>query len=193
MTQSLHTPPAASHPHGTPLAGGTNAGPAAPLLFPLPDEAATDRLGTLLSAHLRVGSVVGLNGELGAGKTRLARAVALAAGVAPAEIGSPTFTLVREYAAAGGGGNAPPLLFHLDAYRLADGDDLLNLGPEEFLDAGAVLIEWAERVADALPADRLTLTLTATGETSRAVAATAGGPDSRRMLDAIRGGFVHDG
>ncbi len=152
------------------------------------DERATDRLGRLLAGLLRVGSVVGLNGELGAGKTRLVRAIALAAGVEPAEIGSPTFTLVREYRTALPP-PAPPLLFHLDAYRLADEDDLLNLGPEEFMETGALLIEWAERVADVLPADRLTLTLTATGETSRAVAISAGGPDARRVRDAILAGF----
>ena len=163
--------------------------PADSLSLPLADERATDRLGERLWAGLRVGSVVALNGELGAGKTRLVRAIALAAGVEPAEIGSPTFTLVREYRTAvppdgqaGGRPDAPPLLFHLDAYRLSDEDDYLNLGPEEFLDAGAALIEWAERVAAVLPADRLTLSLSVTGEERREVAATAGGPDSRRLL-----------
>ena len=77
------------------------------------------------------------------------------------------------------------MLFHLDAYRLTDEDDYLNLGPEEFSETGAVLIEWAERVAAVLPADRLTLTLTATGETSRSVRIEAGGPDSRRLRDAL--------
>jgi len=135
--------------------------------------------------------VIGLNGELGAGKTRLVRAIALAGGVNPAEIGSPTFTLVREYAAPADVDRpeAPPLLFHLDAYRLTDEDDYLNLGPEEFVESGAMLIEWAERVADVLPVDRLTLSLTATGETSRAVALTAGGPRSRRLRDAALAAF----
>ncbi|NNJ24139.1 tRNA threonylcarbamoyladenosine biosynthesis protein TsaE [Planctomycetes bacterium LzC2] len=137
--------------------------------------------------------MIGLNGELGAGKTRLVRAIALAAGVDPAEIGSPTFTLVREYRTAlTSFPEAPPLLFHLDAYRLADEDDYLNLGPEEFIETGATLIEWAERVADVLPTDRLTLTLAATGETSRAVVVRAGGPDSRVLRDAILAEFSHD-
>ena len=138
-----------------------------------------------------------MNGELGAGKTRLVRATALAAGVEPAEIGSPTFTLVREYRPAvppdgvpDRRPDAPPLLFHLDAYRLTDEDDYLNLGPEEFLDAGALLIEWAGRVAAVLPADRLTLSLTVTGEESRKIAATAGGPDSRRLLALLSETFA---
>ena len=160
--------------------------------FDLPDEAATDRLGRALWAGLRTGSVVGLVGELGAGKTRLVRACALAAGAPPAEIASPTFTLVKEYPTAAARPDAPPVLFHLDAYRLADVDEFEELGPDEFREAGAVLIEWADRVAEALPADRLTLSLAATGETSRAAAATAGGPNSRRLLDALREGFADD-
>ena len=185
-------------------APGGDPGPPVPHLFSLPDEAATDRLGRRLSDALRVGSVVGLVGDLGAGKTRLVRAVALAAGVAPAEIGSPTYTLVREYRTAApadpaaDGDRRPPVLFHLDAYRMRDEDEFADLGPEEFWEEGAVLIEWADRLADALPPDRLTLTLSATGETSRALAATAAGPDSRRLLDALRPdatgpGFGEDG
>lgn len=191
MTQSLHNPPAASPPDGTPLAGGANADFQTAAILTLSNEHDTDRLGRVLASLLRIGSVVGLNGELGAGKTRLVRAVALASGVAPEEIGSPTFTLVREYTtyASAVPDDAPPLLFHLDAYRLTDEDDYLNLGPEEFLEAGAMLIEWAERVEDVLPADRLTLNLAATGETSRSVALSAGGPDSRRLRDGILAAF----
>lgn len=193
MTQSLHNPPAASPPDGTPLAGGANADFRTAAILTLSNEHDTDRLGRVLASLLRIGSVVGLNGELGAGKTRLVRAVALASGVAPEEIGSPTFTLVREYVArvthAPPELRLPPVLFHLDAYRLTDEDDYLNLGPEEFLEAGAMLIEWAERVKDVLPADRLTLALAATGETSRSVALSAGGPDSRRLRDGILAAF----
>ncbi|MFH5803556.1 tRNA (adenosine(37)-N6)-threonylcarbamoyltransferase complex ATPase subunit type 1 TsaE [Alienimonas sp. DA493] len=216
MQETLHKSRGLSRPAGTPIADETpsrrlptalppiSTEPRPTHQFALRDEGDTDRLGRILAAGLRVGSVVGLNGDLGAGKTRLVRAVALAAGVAPEEIGSPTFTLVREYAtdftaafspddAASAAGESapprPPVLFHLDAYRLTDEDDYLNLGPEEFVEAGAVLIEWAERVEDVLPADRLTLTLAATGETSRAVTLTAGGPDARRLRDAVLSEF----
>ena len=150
------------------------------------DEAATDRLGRALAASLRIGDVVALDGELGAGKTRLVRSVAEAAGVDEAQIGSPTFTLVREYATVTP--DAPPVLFHLDAYRLHDADEYDALGPEEFTDRGAVLIEWASRVAESLPADRLSVALTVTGEHARRAAITAGGPRSRALLDQIAGG-----
>lgn len=179
MTASSQIPPPASP---VPGAGGT------PSLL-LGDETATDRLGRILAAALRVGDVVALDGELGAGKTRLVRAVAEAAGVAPEEIGSPTFTLVREYATGVDRGDAPPFLFHLDAYRLSDADEYELLGPEEFADRGAALIEWAARVADALPTDRLSLRLTPTGETSRRAEFAAGGPRSAALLDAVRGAF----
>ena len=177
-------------------ASSQNPPPASPVpdtgdarILSLPDEAATDRLGRALAAALRTGDVVALDGELGAGKTRLVRAVAEAAGVADEEIGSPTFTLVREYATTGGDDRTPPVLFHLDAYRLTDADEYDALGPEEFTDRGAVLIEWAANVADALPADRLSLSLTPTGETSRRVELTAGGPRSAAVLAAVRGAF----
>ncbi|QDT16080.1 tRNA (adenosine(37)-N6)-threonylcarbamoyltransferase complex ATPase subunit type 1 TsaE [Alienimonas californiensis] len=194
MPQSLHNPPAASPPDGTALAGGADADSRTAAILTLSNETDTDRLGRVLASLLRVGSVVGLNGELGAGKTRLVRAVALACGVEPEQIGSPTFTLVREYVARTAPRvpaelRLPPLLFHLDAYRLADEDDYLNLGPEEFIESGAMLIEWAERVDEVLPTDRLTLSLAATGETSRSVALSAGGPDSRRLRDAILAAF----
>ena len=155
----------------------------------LPDEAATARLGAALAAALRPGDVVALDGELGAGKTRLVRAVAEAAGVPADEIGSPTFTLVREYPTAAGRPDAPPVLFHLDAYRLTDADEYDALGPEEFADRGAVLIEWASNVADALPADRLTVALAVTGESSRRATLTAGGPRSAKLLHAVREAF----
>ena len=166
---------------------GSPTGVAPPSSLTLADETATDRVGRALAGALRVGDVVGLDGELGAGKTRLVRAVAEAAGVPADAIGSPTFTLVREYpTAADRGDAAPPFLFHLDAYRLRDADEFDDLGPDELLDRGAVLVEWAERVADALPADRLSLRLTPTGETSRRLDAAAGGPRSSKLLDVLR-------
>ena len=177
MDASSHNPPPASP---VTAIGGS-------LILSLADEAATDRLGRALAAALRVGDVVALDGELGAGKTRLVRAVAEAAGVSEDEIGSPTFTLVREYLTGGGTEDVPPVLFHLDAYRLIDADEYEALGPEELAERGAALIEWASNVADALPADRLSVFLTPTGETSRRAELTAGGPRSAALLAAVRG------
>lgn len=129
--------------------------------FDLPDPDATDRLGRQLAEHLPPGSVVALSGTLGAGKTRLVQAVAAACGIDPADVTSPTFVLCREYHGA-------RTIYHLDAYRLKDEDEFLELGPEEmFASGGLVFIEWAERVASYLPPDCVAITLEVTGETSR--------------------------
>jgi tRNA threonylcarbamoyladenosine biosynthesis protein TsaE len=129
--------------------------------FDLADLHATDRFGRQLAEHLPRGSVVALSGTLGAGKTRLVQAIAAACGVDPADVTSPTFVLCREY-------HGTRTIYHLDAYRLKDEDEFLELGPEEmFASGGLVFIEWAERVASYLPPDCVNITLEVTGETSR--------------------------
>lgn len=106
----------------------------------------TDRIGEILAAVLRPGTVVALNGTLGAGKTRLVQAIAAVLGVPPETVTSPTFVLIQEYR----GGKMP--IFHFDAYRLRDEDEFLQLGPEEYFDAdGVSFVEWAERVSVCLP------------------------------------------
>ena len=113
-------------------------------------EADTDRIGTELAAELEPGAVVALIGPLGAGKTRLVQAIAAALGVPRDAVTSPTFVLVNEYRQ----GRLP--IFHFDAYRLKDLDEFLELGPEEYFDAnGLTFIEWADRVAEALPSERI--------------------------------------
>ena len=121
----------------------------------LPTLADTEALGRRLGASLAAGDVVALVGQLGAGKTTLVRAICEGLGVANlAAVTSPTFTLVHEYA-----GRVP--VFHFDAYRLKSAREFLELGFEEYLTAGGVcLVEWADLVADALPARRLTVELT---------------------------------
>ena len=141
----------------------------------LPDLAATDRFGRQLAELLPPGSVVALSGTLGAGKTRLVQAIAAACGVDPADVTSPTFVLCREYHGA-------RKIYHLDAYRLKDEDEFLELGPEEmFASSGLVFIEWAERVASYLPPDCVEITLEVTGETSRR-AIVAGGQWVNRLV-----------
>lgn len=113
-------------------------------------EADTDRIGAELAAALKPGTVVALIGPLGAGKTRLVQAIAAALGVPRDAVTSPTFVLVNEYRQ----GRLP--IFHFDAYRLKDLDEFLELGPEEYFDAnGLTFIEWADRVAEALPRERV--------------------------------------
>jgi len=108
----------------------------------------------LLGEHLSVGANIGLIGTLGAGKTHLLKAVATACGVPADEVVSPTFVLCREYH-----GNRD--LFHIDAYRIADDDEFLQLGPEEWFDADALtFVEWSDRVAACMPPDRLDIRIT---------------------------------
>lgn len=111
-----------------------------------PEETAA--FGADLAPLLRAGDVLALDGDLGAGKTTLVRAVAAALGVDPAAVASPTFVIAAEYAPASA--LAPPLV-HVDAYRLSGAEDLEAAGYEHLDDGDAVvLVEWAARVAGAL-------------------------------------------
>ncbi len=143
----------------------------------LADPAATDALGVALGARLFAGAVVALDGQLGAGKTHLVRAVAAGLAVRNlAAVNSPTFVLIQEYAA-----RLP--IAHFDAYRLGSAREFAELGAGEYFEAGGVcLIEWAEKVADLLPADRLTVTLSVTGPDSRVAVLTASGPTHAALL-----------
>ena len=101
--------------------------------------------------------VIGLVGTLGAGKTTFTQALADAADVDPEDVTSPTFTLLCSYDANVAAG--PIRLHHLDAYRIADEDEFLELGVEELFDAPSswVLIEWADRVQSVMPRETLWL------------------------------------
>jgi tRNA threonylcarbamoyladenosine biosynthesis protein TsaE len=116
------------------------------------DEATTKAIGAALAGLLDPGDVVGLSGDLGAGKTRLVQGAAAALGV-DGPVLSPTFMLVREY-----DGDLP--VHHVDAYRLSGPLELEDLGLEDVLSADAVVfVEWADRVAAALPESWLELDL----------------------------------
>ena len=121
--------------------------------IPLAGEAATARLGDSLGRLLRPGDVIGLSGPLGAGKTTLARA-AIGAATGLAEAPSPTFGLVETYDAPGF------TLWHFDLYRLEKAEEVWELGLEEALDGGVLLIEWPERFMPLLPASMLLIRLT---------------------------------
>src|SRR5205823_6429505 len=115
-----------------------------------PTPAATGRFGRELGSRLRSGHVVSLIGDLGAGKTTMAQAIAAGMGIA-AHVTSPTFGLIHEY-------SGPVPLFHFDTYRLERPQDLADLGFHEYLErGGVVVIEWADRFPELLPAERLTL------------------------------------
>jgi tRNA threonylcarbamoyladenosine biosynthesis protein TsaE len=114
--------------------------------FSLPDETATEQLGVTLAARLKPGDVVGLKGELGAGKTTLARAILRAAsGEAGLIVPSPTFTLVEVYETKAGA------FWHFDLYRLESPEQVYELGWEDALAEGIVLVEWPERLGLLMP------------------------------------------
>ena len=120
--------------------------------LPLPDLDATTRLGADIAAGLQAGDAVALWGDLGAGKTTLARAILKALGVAD-DVPSPTFTLVQSY-------ETEPRIAHFDLYRLKSAREIEELGFEDALADGAVLVEWPERAPEALPPEALHVRLT---------------------------------
>ncbi len=120
----------------------------------------TAHWGELLGQYAQAGLVVCLRGDLGAGKTQLAKGVALGLGIKD-HVTSPTFTLINEYQ-----GRLP--LYHMDLYRLGDADEALDLGLEEyFYGQGVSLVEWPERMGEQIPAVRLELFLEDLGDDRR--------------------------
>jgi len=126
----------------------------------LPDATATTALGARIAAGLAPGDAVALEGDLGAGKTTLARAILRALGVTE-EVPSPTFTLVQQY------DTERLSVRHYDLYRVANAEEMRELGLDEALDDGAALIEWPERAEGRLPVDTLHVALTISGPVSR--------------------------
>ncbi len=150
------------------------------------DEAATTRLGRTLAAVLPVTATIALHGTLGAGKTRLVQALAAGCDVDPACVTSPTFVLCQTHHGA-------RTLFHLDAYRIRDLDEFLELGVDEYFDGpGVTCIEWAERVAACLPEDRLEVDLAITGHEARTITCTSHGPQSDAILQALQRQFAQE-
>ncbi|MGC6497827.1 MAG: tRNA (adenosine(37)-N6)-threonylcarbamoyltransferase complex ATPase subunit type 1 TsaE [Candidatus Puniceispirillaceae bacterium] len=150
----------------------------------LQDPAATARLGLLLSAQLRAGDVVALEGMLGAGKSVLARAVISTLCPQEDDIPSPTFTLVQTYEP-----DNMPMIMHFDLYRLDTAKEALELGIEDaFIDAVS-LVEWPQRLGGYLPRTALTIALSdGDSDTSRR-AKLHGGARWQPLLEALAGQF----
>jgi len=142
----------------------------------------TRDLGRGLAPALRAGDVIALHGDLGAGKTVLVQG--LADGLqAIGRVTSPTFVIMRRHPSASP--EPAPVLVHVDAYRLTGGNDLLDMGLDDWLADGAVAIEWADNVAAALPPDHLAIDFAADGD-CRTLTVTAHGPRARELLAHLR-------
>ena len=142
------------------------------------DPAATSALGRALATAARPGDLICLWGDLGAGKTHLAKAFGGGLGVTET-ITSPSFILMAEYV-----GRLP--LFHLDLYRLSDAADALGGGLiDDRQTLGVTLVEWPDRLAGALPIERLDVVIDGAGDEPRSIAVRAGSPALRRYLEAI--------
>src|SRR6266567_6626886 len=131
-------------------------------IFHTRSEEETIALGESLAAELPAKTVVLLIGNLGAGKTTLAKGIVKGLGAAqPEEVSSPTFTLIHEYS---------PSVYHIDLYRLDRPAQVGTLGLDELFDRQAVvLIEWGERFPQLMPENRIEIQLRTTGEDSREI------------------------
>jgi tRNA threonylcarbamoyladenosine biosynthesis protein TsaE len=144
--------------------------------------------GKLLGAHLRAGCVIGLVGELGAGKTCFIKGIAEGLNNTPeSEVTSPTFTILQEYP-------GPVPLYHFDAYRLSGSNDLEAIGFEDYIGAdGIAVIEWADRIQDALPDEALLITIEAVSENERRFICRARGTHHCALLASFRAALAADG
>ena len=137
----------------------------------LADEAQTERLGADIAMALKPGDTIALKGDLGAGKTTLARGlIRHLAGDNAHEVPSPTYTLCQSYVL----GPTGLALAHFDLYRIGDPDDVAELGLDEAIEAGVALVEWPERAGGLLPEHTLTVELAMAPQGGR-IAKLAGG------------------
>ena len=140
---------------------------------------ATNALASRMAGVAEAGDIIGLAGELGAGKTTFARAF-IRARVGEVEVPSPTFTLVQIYE----NGGAP--VWHFDLYRLEDSEEIYELGIEEAFDTAICRIEWPEKMAGNEPQDWLEMRLNpGAGENARRAAFRPRGARARRLLKRL--------
>jgi tRNA threonylcarbamoyladenosine biosynthesis protein TsaE len=139
----------------------------------------TVALGERLGAAAAAGDLVCLWGDLGAGKTQLAKGIARGLGIDDT-VNSPTFILMNEYR-----GRLP--LFHVDLYRLADAADALAGGVVDDRQAdGVTVVEWPDRMGDVLPAGRLDVRIEGSGEEARVIEVATVDPGLARLVEAVR-------
>jgi tRNA threonylcarbamoyladenosine biosynthesis protein TsaE len=143
-----------------------------------PDQ--TRRVGMRLGKLLGAGDVVGLEGELGSGKTTFVQGIAAGWGSLD-QVSSPTFVLINMYRRPDG-----MRLHHLDAYRLANVKEAIELDIDHMLGYGPLVIEWAERVKEALPLTSIWVRLNWIDETQRDLLLTANGEHYEKLLEKLR-------
>ena len=145
----------------------------------------TDQFAAMCAGSITAGLTIALNGQLGAGKTRFVKAFSHAMGIDPSLVTSPTFLLMQLYQ------GTQWTVGHFDAYRLADHEEFLALGADEYLlDPQYVcLIEWASRVEAVLPEDHLEVEISQTGPTQRHFDLRPLGPVSGEFLERVRTGL----
>ncbi len=142
------------------------------------DAASTRALAAALAAAARPGDMISLVGELGAGKTQFAKGFGAALGIADTIV-SPSFVLMAEYR-----GRLP--LFHVDLYRLAGAAEALAGGLiDDRQSEGVTLVEWAERLAEALPDERLDVLIDGAGDEPRRITLRPAGAGYGRYLEAL--------
>lgn len=147
----------------------------------LPDADATTRLGQAIAPLLAPGDAVLLYGPLGMGKSTLARGLIRALTTPEEDVPSPTFTLVQFY-------ESDPAIAHFDLYRLTRPEEAFEIGLDEALDEGCVVMEWPERLGEDpgrfLGSDRLTVTISEQGEGRLATVSGAGRWE--QLIDHVR-------
>lgn len=138
------------------------------------------RFGEKLGMLLTPGDVIALVGELGAGKTTLVKGIAMGLGVADRRaVKSPTFALVQKYE-----GRIP--IYHFDAYRLEDTQEMLDIGSDEMIYGnGVAIVEWADKVSGCLPKEYLKITLTAISESERNMEICGYGRRYEEMINSL--------
>jgi tRNA threonylcarbamoyladenosine biosynthesis protein TsaE len=142
------------------------------------DPAATRALASALAVVAMPGDLVSLVGDLGAGKTQFAKGFGAGLGIEETIV-SPSFVLMAEYR-----GRLP--MFHIDLYRLADAAEALAGGLiDDRQTEGVTLVEWAERLADAMPDERLDVLIEGTGDEPRRIELLAHGARYERYIEAV--------
>ena len=149
--------------------------------FSSPNSTRTMEQGKLLGARLAPGCVIALMGDLGAGKTCFVKGLAKGLNNTPeSEVTSPTFTILQEYP-------GPVPLYHFDAYRLSGSADLEAIGFEDYVGTdGVAVIEWADRITDALPLEAIIIRIEWLSENERLFICMARGEKHCGLLSLFR-------